>query len=444
MFIGGNDDTNTNTCNMTGYVQDVRFYLASKYAANFAPATAVPVAKTATLVSSTATTMRIAVTPDYRDVIAVSVALRGPNATAGTATCITRMADLTPAIATTVSARYLRLTLFYAGGDGTSGPAFAKLGVYSEASDAYEDTGASAKNIARSATFLAVSGGVVGSNTPTAMRACIDDTRTTWTASTAGATFQTTLASGPAYYTVDLGAVRTIGALRLGEVSYESTGASLFSARLEASSDSVAWDLVHLVNAYGHETQRSVHAGYTLAPPAPTRRVGESLVLAVVSRAYRPTGYTFPTALGAVSGALSEGRVCAIRVPLPVAHAESRGATAVVAHSASGHRRPGLRVRQGERAGRWRDGGRVRRGGWTGVRRPARAADAPRGGAGRARLWRHPDAHAVVRRRFGQCRGLAGDVRVGCRRGRSRLAGDDPRLGDRLVGDRPDGRRVAG
>ena len=337
MFIGGNDDTNTNTCNMAGYVQDVRFYVASKYTADFAPVSALPVVKTATLVSSTATMMRVTINPDYRDIIALSVALKGPGTSTGTATCTTSMLDVEPATAaaTTVSARYLRITLFYAGGDGTSGPAFAKLGAYSQTSDAYEDTGVSAQNVARAATFIAVSGGGADSNTPGAMRACIDDTRTAWTASTTGAVFQATSASGPAYYTMDLGAVRTIGALRFGEVTYESADASLFSARLEASTDSASWDLAHLVNAHGNETQRSVHSGYTLAPPAPTRCVGESLVLAVVSRAYQPTGFAFPTVLGAVSGALHEGRMGALRVLLPVESEGTRGATAVVAHSAS-------------------------------------------------------------------------------------------------------------
>ena len=480
MFIGGNDDTNTNTCNMAGYVQDVRFYIASKYAANFSPVTALPVVKTATLVSSTATTMSVTVKPDYQDIIALSVALKGPGASTGTATCIL---DVEPATApaTTVSARYLRITLFYAGGNGTSGPVFAKLGAYSQASDAYEDTGVSAQNVARTATFISVSGGGVESNTPGAMRACIDDTRTAWTASTTGAVFQATSASGPAYYTMDLGAVRTIGALRFGEVTYEGAGASLFSARLEVSIDSASWDLAHLVNAYGNETQRSVHSGYTLAPPAPTLCVGESLVLAVVSRAYKPTGFTFPTTLGVVSGALHEGRMGSLRVMLPVESVGSRGATAVVAHSASGSDASPvvcgagtfdasglsatvtptiagsvyLYIKVSAPGGGATASAFVVKG--TRVSRPVREADASRHFPRSARVRRVESAHVVVRRWLGQRGGLARDVRFGCRQVRSRLSGDDAHLGDRLVRthqshhamdrrrrNRPNRRRMAG
>ncbi|NDC41504.1 MAG: hypothetical protein EBZ77_08140, partial [Chitinophagia bacterium] len=213
MFIGAFDDTNTGSSNMNGNVQDVRFYLAAKYTANFSVAST-PVAKTASLVSSTATTMRVTVTPDYYDAIAFAVALKGPASATGTVTCTTLVSEMVPsdatlavATTTTVTARYIRLTLFYAG--GTTGPSFAKLGIYATSASAYGDaTGTSASNIARTATFSAVSGDT-GSATTTAMLACVNDTRTSWAASTTGTTFGTTSAAGPAYYTLDLGSAQT-------------------------------------------------------------------------------------------------------------------------------------------------------------------------------------------------------------------------------------------
>ena len=266
MFVGTNDDTNTNDCNIKGYVQDVRFYVASKYTSNFS-VSSLPISKTATLVSSTSTSLRLAITPDYYDTITFSVALKGPSSTTGIATTSTSLTDIVPAPAevqsSTISARYLRLTLFYAGGTGTSGPSFPKLGVYTQSADAYEDTGISLLNIARSATFTSVSGDSAAATT-TSMLACINDTRTSWSISTSGTTFGTTKTTGPAYYTIDLGNIQTIGALKFAEVTYESTGSEWFSAKIEFSTDNVSWNLAHLVNATGNETQPYLHSGYSL------------------------------------------------------------------------------------------------------------------------------------------------------------------------------------
>jgi hypothetical protein len=266
MFVGTNDDTNTNSCNINGYVQDVRFYVTSKYTSNFS-VSATPISKTATLVSSTSTSLRLAITPDYYDTITFSASLKGPASTTGIATTTTSLTDIVPAPAevqsSTISARYLRLTLFYAGGTGTSGPSFPKLGIYTQSADAYEDTGISSLNIARSATFISVSGDSAAATT-TSMLSCINDTRTSWSASTSGTTFGTTKTTGPAYYTIDLGSIQTIAALKFAEVTYESTGWQWFSAKIEFSTDNVSWNLAHLVNATGNETQPYLHSGYSL------------------------------------------------------------------------------------------------------------------------------------------------------------------------------------
>ena len=263
MFIGCNDDTNTNSCNINGYIQDVRFYVTSKYKTNFSVTTA-PISKTATLVSSTSTSLRLSITPDYYDIITFLVALKGPGSTTGTSTTTTSLTDIVSTVvqsASTVTARYLRLTLFYGGGTGTSGPSFGKLGIYTQSADAYEDTGISNLNIARSATFTSVSG---SSATTTSMLTCINDTRTLWSASTTGTTFGAAKTAGPSYYTIDLGSIQTIGAIKISEVIYESTGWQWFSARLEISSDNSTWELAHLINAYGNETQTYLHSGYSL------------------------------------------------------------------------------------------------------------------------------------------------------------------------------------
>jgi hypothetical protein len=266
MFVGTNDDTNTNSCNINGYVQDVRFYVTSKYTSNFS-VSATPISKTATLVSSTSTSLRLAITPDYYDTITFSASLKGPGSTTGIATTTTSLTDIVPAPeavqSSTISARYLRLTLFYAGGTGTSGPSFPKLGIYTQSADAYEDTGISSLNIARSATFISVSGDSAASTT-TSMLSCINDTRTSWSSSTSGTTFGTTKTTGPAYYTIDLGSIQTIAALKFAEVTYESTGWQWFSAKIEFSNDNVSWNLAHLVNATGNETQPYLHSGYSL------------------------------------------------------------------------------------------------------------------------------------------------------------------------------------
>ena len=264
MFVGTNDDTNTNDCNINGYIQDVRFYVTSKYTSNFS-VSSLPISKTATLVSSTSTSLRLAITPDYYDTITFSVALKGPSSTTGIATTTTSLTDIVPAAvqSSTISARYLRLTLFYAGGTGTAGPSFPKLGIYTQSVDAYEDTGISLLNIARSATFISVSGDSASATT-TSMLSCINDTRTSWNASTSGTTFGTTKTTGPAYYTIDLGSIQTIGALKFAEVTYESTGSEWFSAKIEFSTDNVSWNLAHLVNATGNETQPYLHSGYSL------------------------------------------------------------------------------------------------------------------------------------------------------------------------------------
>jgi len=266
MFVGTNDDTNTNSCNINGYVQDVRFYVTSKYTSNFSVSTT-PISKTATLVSSTSTSLRLAITPDYYDTITFSASLKGPGSTTGIATTTTSLTDIVPAPAavqsSTISARYLRLTIFYAGGTGTAGPSFPKLGVYAQSADAYQDTGISSLNIARSATFIAVSGDAASATT-TSMLSCINDTRTSWSASTSGTTFGTTKTTGPAYYTIDLGSIQTIAALKFAEVTYESTGWQWFSAKIEFSNDNVSWNLAHLVNATGNETQPYLHSGYYL------------------------------------------------------------------------------------------------------------------------------------------------------------------------------------
>jgi hypothetical protein len=266
MFVGTHDDTNTNDCNIKGYVQDVRFYVTSKYTSNFS-VSATPISKTATLVSSTSTSLRLEITPDYYDTITFSASLKGPGSTTGIATTTTSLTDIVPAPAdvqsSTISARYLRLTLFYAGGTGTSGPSFPKLGIYTQSADAYEDTGISSLNIARSATFISVSGDSAAATT-TSMLSCINDTRTSWSASTSGTTFGTTKTTGPAYYTIDLGSIQTIAALKFAEVTYESTGWQWFSAKIEFSTDNVSWNLAHLVNATGNETQPYLHSGYSL------------------------------------------------------------------------------------------------------------------------------------------------------------------------------------
>jgi hypothetical protein len=266
MFVGTNDDTNTNSCNINGYVQDVRFYVTSKYTSNFS-VSATPISKTATLVSSTSTSLRLAITPDYYDTITFSASLKGPGSTTGIATTTTSLTDIVPAPAavqsSTISARYLRLTLFYAGGTGTSGPSFPKLGIYTQSADAYEDTGISSLNIARSSTFISVSGDSAAATT-TSMLSCINDTRTSWSSSTSGTTFGTTKTTGPAYYTIDIGSIQTIAALKFAEVTYESTGWQWFSTKIEFSTDNVSWNLAHLVNATGNETQPYLHSGYSL------------------------------------------------------------------------------------------------------------------------------------------------------------------------------------
>jgi hypothetical protein len=329
MFVGTHDDTNTNSCNINGYVQDVRFYVTSKYTSNFS-VSSLSISKTATLVSSTSTSLRLAITPDYYDTITFSASLKGPSSTTGIATTTTSITDIVPAPAevhsSTISARYLRLTLFYAGGTGTSGPSFPKLGIYTQSADAYEDTGISSLNIARSATFISVSGDSAAATT-TSMLSCINDTRTSWSASTSGTTFGTTKTTGPAYYTIDIGSIQTIAALKFAEVTYESTGWQWFSAKIEFSTDNVSWNLAHLVNATGNETQPYLHSGYSLN----TSLIGESLVLAVVSRQYKPTSYLFPASLGAVTGTLSEG----ISGKLSIVVSTTQGATAIVAHSSA-------------------------------------------------------------------------------------------------------------
>ena len=266
MFVGTNDDTNTNSCNINGYVQDVRFYVTSKYTSNFS-VSATPISKTATLVSSTSTSLRLAITPDYYDTITFSANLKGPGSTTGIATTTTSLTDIVPAPeavqSSTISARYLRLTLFYAGGTGTSGPSFPKLGIYTQSADAYEDTGISSLNIARSSTFISVSGDSAAATT-TSMLSCINDTRTSWSSSTSGTTFGTTKTTGPAYYTIDIGSIQTIAALKFAEVTYESTGWQWFSTKIEFSTDNVSWNLAHLVNATGNETQPYLHSGYSL------------------------------------------------------------------------------------------------------------------------------------------------------------------------------------